>query len=435
MASKHKKVPTGRLGRLAKLAGAGARMGSSVLFQLNEQSNAAKTAEALGSMRALAAKIGQMASYVDGVIPEAQRAVYEEQLKVLLEANAASSPGEVRAMCRGELGAPPEDLFASFDPTPIASASIGQVHRATTRDGRDVAVKIQHPGVAQAIEQDLQNAALFETMGAMMGMRKFDSQRMMEEAKARFREELDYRLEAARMSAFATFWADDPDVHIPEVVGELSTRRILTTTFAEGMTFDEATRADEAARAAWCRTMWRFAFRSIHAGGMFNADPHPGNYRFLPDGRVIFFDFGCVQPITEQHRTRAARLHLAAVDADEDAFREAAIVLMDLRGGQWQDRAIDYMRHCFEPQFASPFRITTDYSRAVFEHLRDLTLATRAASGDQFVPLQDGMLFINRLQFGFYSILARLDAEVDYASVEGAYLRDLPAEGGIRLAT
>lgn len=423
MASKHKKVPTGRLGRLATLAGAGARMGSSVLFRFNEQDNAAKTAEALGSMRALAAKIGQMASYVDGVIPEAQRAVYEEQLKVLLEANAASSPGEIRAMCRAELGAPPEALFASFDPTPIASASIGQVHRATTHDGRAVAVKIQHPGVAQAIEQDLQNAALFETMGAMMGMRKFDSQRMMEELKARFREELDYRLEAEHMRRFTAFWADDPNVHIPQVIDALSTKRILTSTFAEGMTFDEAVATeDEATRAAWCRTMWRFAFRSIHVGGMFNADPHPGNYRFLPNGDVIFLDFGCVQPITEQHRTRAARLHLAAVQGDEDTFREAAIVLMDLRGGTWQDRALAYMRHCFDPQFDSPFRITPEYSRAVFEHLRELTLATRTATGDQFVPLQEGMLFINRLQFGFYSILARLNAEVDYASVEGAYL-------------
>jgi predicted unusual protein kinase regulating ubiquinone biosynthesis (AarF/ABC1/UbiB family) len=420
--SNNQQIPTGRLGRLMRLAAAGARAGTNMLLGGDATTSAVKTAATLSQMRALAAKVGQMAAYVDGAIPEAQRGAYEQSMRSLMESTATSDPAAIRAKIEAELGRPICALFADFEERPIASASIGQVHRAVLHDGRTVAVKVQHPGVAEAVEQDLKNATLLESIAATMGARKFDSQKMVKELQERFREELDYTLEAARQADFRRFWAGDPTIKIPEPITTHCARGVLTTEWAEGISFDQACAADERERAAWCGTLWRFVYKSTLIGGMFNADPHPGNYKFLPDGRVVFLDFGCVQPASAERCARALAVHRAACLRDEEAFKDAARVLMQLRGGAWEARALGYMRHSFEPQFASPFRITRDYSSSVVEYLREITLQTRRDTDDNFVPLQDGMLFINRLQFGFFSVLARLDATVDYNAIERGYV-------------
>jgi predicted unusual protein kinase regulating ubiquinone biosynthesis (AarF/ABC1/UbiB family) len=423
--SNDQKIPTGRLGRLMRLAGAGARAGTNMLLGGDAESSAKKTAATLSQMRALAAKVGQMAAYVDGAIPDAQRDAYEGSMKALMEGTATSDPAAIRAEIEAQLGQSMDALFLEWDDAPVASASIGQVHRARLHDGRAVAVKVQHPGVADAVEQDLKNASLLEGLAATMGARKFDSKTMVKELQERFREELDYSLEAANQAKFREFWHGDDSVVIPEPIATHCTRGVLTTEWAEGIGFETACQADEATRAAWCGTLWRFVYKSTLIGGMFNADPHPGNYKFLPDGRVIFLDFGCVQPASEQRCARALAVHRAACARDEEAFKEAARVLMQLRGGAWEARALGYMRHSFEPQFASPFRITREYSSSVVEYLREITLQTRRDTDDNFVPLQDGMLFINRLQFGFFSVLARLDATVDYNAIERGYVGPL----------
>lgn len=425
--SDSKNIPTGRLGRLARLARTGASAGIGLL-RGDASSSAQDAAKTLGQMRALAAKMGQMAAYVDGVVPEKHRQAYEQSMKGLLDATPASKPEDVAARFVEQLGASPEELFDHWDPTPIASASIGQVHRATTKQGVEVAVKVQHPGVEDALEQDLKNAKLLEHMMSVMGARKFDSKRMLQELKERFREELDYGLEARRQSAFARFFEDDPHIDIPEVFPELSSTRVLTTRFAHGHDFDHAMEAPEPTRAAYCEHMWRFAYKATLIGRMFNADPHPGNYKFHDDGRVTFLDFGCVQTASMERAQRALAVHRAAVQRDEQGFEDAARVLMQLDGGQWESLALDYMRHCFEPQFCGEFRLSRDYATSVLEHLRDITLQTRGAKDDHFVPLQEGMLFINRMQFGFYSILGKLDAPVDYNAIERGYVFSEPVQ-------
>lgn len=419
--SDSKKIPTGRLGRLARLAKSGASAGIGLL-RGDASSSAEDAAKTLGQMRALAAKMGQMAAYVDGVVPEKHRQAYEQSMKGLLDATPASAPEDIAARFVEQFGAPPEELFEAWDPVPIASASIGQVHKARTKQGLEVAVKVQHPGVEDAMEQDLKNAKLLEHMMAVMGTRKFDSKRMVEELKERFREELDYELEARRQSAFVEFFKDDPSIDIPEVIDDLSSARVLTTRFVHGNDFDQACQAPEHIRALYCQTMWRFAYKATLIGRMFNADPHPGNYKFHEDGRVTFLDFGCVQTASMERAQRALAVHRAAVERDEDAFEDAARVLMQLEGGQWETFALEYMRHCFEPQFSQEFRLTRDYAASVLEHLRDITLKTRTSKDDNFVPLQEGMLFINRMQFGFYSILGKLDAKVDYNAIERSYV-------------
>jgi len=377
----------------------------------------------LGNLRGLAAKLGQTASYVDGFVPETHRAVYEKALGALRTAAPQSSPPEIRALVETELGAPIDKLFATFSDAPIASASIGQVHSATLPNGHAVAVKVQHPGIDHAIESDLSNVSLLEGFIGALGPRSLNSGAVLEEVKTRFREELDYRLEAERQEQFQKLHAGDPKISIPRVVRERSARRVLTMDLVQGATLEEAALAPEALRESYAQTLWRFVFKGNLVGGMFNADPHPGNYLFQPDGSVIFLDFGCIQPIGPGRLEPARDLHRAALRRDDAAFKRAAAVILESKGGSYEDAATAYSRRCFEPVFASPFRITTQYATSLVHEIK--TVKDQLFAKDKsFVQLPPGMLFMNRLQFGFYSVLARLDVTVDYAAIERAFLSE-----------
>jgi predicted unusual protein kinase regulating ubiquinone biosynthesis (AarF/ABC1/UbiB family) len=420
--SSSRKVPEGRVGRLARLANLGAKTGANLLFRRDADDAAKKAAEVLGTLRGLAAKVGQMAGYIDGLIPEDHRDVYQRSMKTLMSAAPTSSPEAVRRRVEEELGAPIDRLFAEWGEAPVASASIGQVHRAVLPDGREVAVKVQHPGIVEAVESDLKNAGLVQGAISMLGPRKLESKRMLEEIRARFREELDYTLEAERQAAFARLHQGDPTITIPGIVADRTSKGVLTTDFVRGLSLDEAAGASPEEREQWCRTLWRFVYKGTVVGGMFNADPHPGNYFFQPGGRVVFIDFGCVQPIHAQRRSVARKVHMAAIERDERAFRDAAREMLETRGGAYEERVLEYTRRAFEPQFASPFRITRAYVVSLVEQMKQAGIETYKAKDDQFVPIPEGMLFMNRLQFGFFSVLARLDVEVDYAGVELQFL-------------
>jgi predicted unusual protein kinase regulating ubiquinone biosynthesis (AarF/ABC1/UbiB family) len=419
-------VPTGRLGRFVKLAGVGARASMDLLVSRGSEKVAERTAEVLGNLRGLAAKLGQTASYVDGFVPETHRGVYEKALGALRTAAPHSSTEAIRALVEAELGAPIERLFQSWSDLPFASASIGQVHRAELPNGQAVAVKVQHPGIDQAIESDLSNIGLLEGFVGALGPRALDSRRMLDEVKTRFREELDYRLEAERQAQFSELHAGDPMIRIPRVVRERSARRVLTMELVHGATLEQAAQAPVEVRQRYAETLWRFVFKGNLVGGMFNADPHPGNYLFQPDGSVIFLDFGCIQPIEHDRLDAARDLHRAALARDEAAFKRAATVILQSKGGSYEAAATAYSRLCFEPVFGSPFRITTEYASSLVHEIKSVK-EQLFAKDQSFVQLPSGMLFMNRLQFGFYSVLARLDVTVDYAAVERRFL----AEAGI----
>ncbi len=425
-----RRVPEGRLSRLTRLAAAGARSGAGLLLSRNSDGAAAATAEALGTLRGLAAKVGQMASYVDGVVPEEHREAYEAAMGKLRAAAPTSSISEVRALVEEELGAPIDQLFDEWRDAPIASASIGQVHSARVR-GVDVAVKVQHPGIARALASDLQNAGIVEQMAGVLGGRRFDSKGMLAVVRKRFSEELDYGLEAERLRAFKALHASDPRANVPAVIDDRSTKRVLTTELVRGMTFEEACAAERSAREAWARTMWRFVFRSNLLGGMFNADPHPGNYIFHLDGdvprgaRVSFLDFGCVQPITLPNRRNARVIHRAAMDKDEDAFLAGARALIGTRPGRMEDLIQAYVRRTFRPLWESPFHITRQFAAECVDGFKEMGAAARKLEDSEITPVSPDLFFINRLQFGFYSVLARLDVTVDYASVEQSFWHEL----------
>jgi predicted unusual protein kinase regulating ubiquinone biosynthesis (AarF/ABC1/UbiB family) len=414
-------LPESRLGRFARLAAMGVRTGASMLVDRGGGSAAEHAAEVLGHLRGLAAKVGQMASYVDGLVPEAQAPAFEAGLKALRAQAPRSSPEAIRALVERELRAPVAELFTAWDDVPLASASIGQVHRATLADGREVAVKVQHPGIARAVESDLANASLLEGFVGVLGGRRFDSKALLEVIRTRFREELDYEREAASLRAFATLHAGDPTVRVPGLVEDRSSGRVLTTELARGATFEEACAAPEAERVEWARTMWRFVFKGTLVGGMLNADPHPGNYIFHDGGRVTFLDYGCIQPIPEK-RPLAVRVHRAALAGDEAAFGRAVRNMVGAKPGELGELAVKYTRECFRPLFESPYRITKPFAAGLVDGMRDMAVVARKAPEAEFFTMPPEMLFVNRLQFGFYSVLARLDVQADYASVERGFI-------------
>ena len=420
-----RRIPEGRLGRFARLAAAGARSGAGLLLSKDGSRAAQSTAEVLGTLRGLAAKVGQMASYVDGVVPEGQRDAYELAMKGLRAAAPTSAAPEVRARVEHELGSPIDQLFAEWADEPFASASIGQVHRARLLDGREVAVKVQHPGITKALEADLQNAGIVEQMAGMLGARRFNSKAMLEVVRTRFREELDYDLEARNIETFRVVHAGDPHIRLPEVVPDRSAKRVLTTRLVQGKSFDEACAASVAEREAWARTMWRFVFKGNLKAGLFNADPHPGNYFFHDEGKVTFLDFGCVQPISPVHRKHASAMHRGAIEKNEAKFRAATRLMLGTFPGPYEDALYAFIRACFEPLWAQPFHMTRTYAASLVEQAKDMGQIARSLKDHEVVPVSEDFLFINRRQFGFYSVLARLDVTLDYAEVERDFWDEL----------
>jgi predicted unusual protein kinase regulating ubiquinone biosynthesis (AarF/ABC1/UbiB family) len=420
--SEDRPLPASRLGRLARLAAMGVRTGASLIVDRGGGGAAEHAAEVLGNLRGLAAKVGQMASYVDGLVPEGQAPAFEASLKALQAQAPRSSPAAIRRAVEEELRAPIDTHFAEWDDTPLASASIGQVHRARLHDGREVAVKVQHPGIARAVESDLANVSLLGSFVDVLGGKRFEAAAMLEVLRTRFREELDYAREAQNVRTFAALHAGDPTVRIPAVVDACSTGRVLTTELARGASFDQACLAPEVDRQAWARTLWRFVFKGMLVGGQLNADPHPGNYIFHEGGSVTFLDYGCVQSIASR-RKQAVRNHRAALAGDEAEFAAGCAAMVDAKPGPLCDLAVSYTRRCFEPLFShAPFRFTKPFAASMVGGMSEMAMLARKVPQEQFFNMPAEMIFVNRLQFGFYSVLARLDVEVDYSAVEREFI-------------
>ena len=412
-----KQLPLGRLARLSRVARVSARSGLSLLGRGDGSEAAAQAVELLGNLRGLAAKVGQMASYVDGVVPEPHREAYERLLSQLQKSTTASPFPQVQAVIEQELGQPLSALFAEFEPVPMASASIGQVHRALLTDGREVAVKVQHPGIEAAVEQDLANAGAMASLVSTLGPRALNVRGVHDEVAERFREELDYRLEARRQRQFAAIFADGPLMHVPHVIESHTSQRVLTTELVRGHDFAYAAACDPERRAHYATVLWRFVFKSILVEGVFNADPHPGNYLFHEDGRVTFLDFGSVQVIDPQFLKAAREMHRASVANDEAAFRVAAARACQTRPGAYETDLLTYLWRCMEPLKQSPFHMQRSYVAHVVKSTQDLKRHLFNKQSN-VTPPPHGVALLNRLQFGFFSVLARLDAVVDYAGLQ-----------------
>jgi predicted unusual protein kinase regulating ubiquinone biosynthesis (AarF/ABC1/UbiB family) len=246
----------------------------------------------LGTMKGAAMKLGQVMSFLDvGLVPEEYREEFQRKLAQLRDAAPTVSFQEMRKVIEAEFDDPLSEVFADFDREPIAAASIGQVYRARLRDGRDVAVKVQYPGVASAVRADMKNLGMIMRLLSRMAP-GLDVHEIAEEIRLRIDEELDYELEAANQRAMARIFRGHPFVFVPEVVGSLSRERVMVSEFVTGTGFEELKRADAATRNRIAEIVFRFYFGCMYRHHQFSGDPHPGNFMLLEDGRVAFLDFG-----------------------------------------------------------------------------------------------------------------------------------------------
>ena len=258
-------------------------------------------------------KVGQLLSSRPDLLP----APWIEALAPLQDAAPPVAFAEVRAILEAELGAPIEHSFADFDETPLAAASIGQVHRAVTRAGREVAVKVQRPGIAELVEHDLALLALF-LQGLDGILPPTDYETIAAEAAATVRGELDYVAEARSMSELANFFDGTPGVRVPRPLPELCSARVLTATFERGVKITSALdRAEPAARAELLGRLLSIYLRQVLDAGRFQADPHPGNFLVADDGALVLLDFGCTRALDETMRAGYRELVQAFVRGDQ----------------------------------------------------------------------------------------------------------------------
>jgi predicted unusual protein kinase regulating ubiquinone biosynthesis (AarF/ABC1/UbiB family) len=312
-------ISRGRLRRTAPLAALSARTaGEAVVVGLRSKLTGADStefhvrtaeryAELLGRSKGALMKAGQALSFVTAgpAVPDEFQSIYRAALARLRDEAPPMAPELARAVLERELGQRTESLFAQFEWEPLAAASIGQVHAAELHDGRAVAVKIQYPGVAAAIRADLRNGELLSTFlglifGLSPGKSSFDLRGAAREMSTRITEELDYRLEAANQTEFADIYRGHPFIHVPEVIGELCTDRVLTQELVQGKSWSEALTCEQELRDSWGEAIYCFVYATNMRFCLFNADPHPGNYLFHDDGSVSFLDFGCVKRLERE---------------------------------------------------------------------------------------------------------------------------------------
>jgi predicted unusual protein kinase regulating ubiquinone biosynthesis (AarF/ABC1/UbiB family) len=383
--------------------------------QLLREDLALQTAEdvvdTLGAMKGVMMKIGQMASYVDDGLSPAVR----HTLARLQDSVPPMSPRLAAAVVEEELGAPPERAFARWDPRPIAAASIGQVHRAVTLDGRAVAVKLQYPGVAEAIAADLRNVALLRRL-LRIAVPAQDVDALLSELRDRIGEELDYRREAANQRLMAAYYDGHPTIHIPGIIGELSTRRLITSELSGGVRFAELVTWTQHERDLAAETIYRFVFRSLYDVGAFNGDPHPGNYLFQRGGRVTFLDFGLVrnfsrgelQPLMQMART-------ICVEHDPEAFRRNLENTGFLRpGAPLSTQAIVEHLGVFYDTIREPgaVTITSDYASSVVRRFFDL----RSPVAD-YLSVPRPYVILQRINLGLFAVLGALSATADWRAI------------------
>jgi predicted unusual protein kinase regulating ubiquinone biosynthesis (AarF/ABC1/UbiB family) len=306
--------------------------------------------EVLGQMKGAAMKVGQVASFIDtGAFPPEFQERIQAKLAELRDAAPRVPFDRMRKLIEDDLGERLGDVFAEFDEEAVAAASIGQVYRAELKDGRAVAVKVQYPGVAQAVRADLQNLGLIMRVAKRMapGM---DAKAMTREIRERLTDELDYEHEAQQHRAFARSWRGHPFIYVPPVVTELCNEHVLVSEWVDGTGFEEIKAADRATRDRFGEIVFRFFFGSLYRNGHFSGDPHPGNYRLMEDGRVAFIDFGMTKRVSREDR-----------DAEVAAVRY--LMEGDVAAVHRQLGAMGF----FDP---SDEEITPE---AVYEHFRDVT--------------------------------------------------------------
>jgi predicted unusual protein kinase regulating ubiquinone biosynthesis (AarF/ABC1/UbiB family) len=336
-------MPTSRVGRTARIGRLAAgqavrqaathaanvgrsREGAQAALEKRHVEAAEQIVTALGSMKGAAMKLGQVMSFLDvGLVPEEYREEFQAKLAKLRDAAPKVAFKDMRKVIEEELDDTLDEVFARFDEEPIAAASIGQVYRAQLHDGREVAVKVQYPGVAAAVRADMSNLGLIMRLIKRLAP-GIDAKGVAEEIRLRIDEELDYELEAQNQRSLARIFRGHPFIVVPDVVTRLSRERVIVMEFVEGTGFEELKHRPQEERDRLGEIVFRFFMGCLYRHHQFSGDPHPGNFLLQDDGRVAFLDFGLFKRMAPE----AVEFELACqrAVAERDAAR-----LHELLGG------------------------------------------------------------------------------------------------------
>lgn len=420
-------VPTSSLGRLGRTASVMLRGGRLLRRRGHAGDEAPMDPAALraivasiGQLKGVAMKMGQIMSYMDDVaLPEELRAALS-----VLQTHSQPMPFErVHAIVAAELGARAPALLAQMAHAPVAAASIGQVHRAALPDGAAVAVKVQYPDIAAAIASDFRPAAIGTRLaGLFYPGAKVDA--MVREARDRFLQECDYLAEARWQQRFADIFAGHPTILVPAVHHDHCAPRVLTTTWIEGRRFEQHldSAPTQAERDRIGEALFDFYIGTLFRHGLYNCDPHPGNYVFLPRGRVAVLDYGCTRAFEPAFVARLAALTRAVHADSHDALHRAFLDLGMVRAGRGYDFATarDLVRSFHGPMLRDQVQAMVPGEAMGMGPLLQRKRALMK------LTLPGELLFLFRIRFGLMSVLARLGARANWYRLERAYLEAAP---------
>lgn len=428
-------VPKGRLRRTLPLAGltartAGGRMVAAVRQKAGDadavarfhERTAERYSELLGQSKGVLMKAGQILSVVDaGWAADGELSVYQTALSELQADAPPMKPALAKEVLERDLGRPVDAVFATFTDVPMAAASIGQVHRATLHDGRQVAVKIQYPGAAEAIRDDLANTELLASFLRLVSSLsrnavRTDLKAAAREIAARIGEEIDYRHEAANIVKFGELYRDHPFIRIPDVVDDASGDRVLTMTYLDGVDWAAAQDADQDLKNTWAEVILRFGTGSARHANLFHADPHPGNYRFGADGQVGFLDFGCVKVLPERFRRTYIQTVRAALDGRRNDVRALMIDAGFLTDSSslTADEAYRWWAEVLHEWLApQPVTYTQETSTRAIRAL----LPSSADHPVRRMSLPPDVAFMSRISLNVNTICAKLGATIHARSI------------------
>ncbi|UQU65901.1 AarF/ABC1/UbiB kinase family protein [Couchioplanes caeruleus] len=390
-----------------------------------QQRTAEQLFSVLGQLKGGAMKFGQALSVFEAAMPEEMAGPYRQALTKLQEAAPPMPVASVHKVLVEQLGADWRDKFAEFDDSPAAAASIGQVHRAVwklppSRKGArsktlPVAVKVQYPGAGDALLADLKQ------LGRLAGMFKIiqpgmDMKPLLAELRARITEELDYAMEAETQKAFAAAYANDPEIFVPRVVASAPT--VLVTEWVEGTPLSRIiSDGTEPERDEAGRLMATLHFSAPARAGLLHADPHPGNFRILPDGRLGVIDFGAVARLPDGHPEPIGRLVRLALDGDAGAvvegLRDEGFIKPD--DDLDAQAVLDFLRPMIEPVAVDEFRFTRSWIRS--EATRLSSPRSPAFQLSRKLNLPPSYLLIHRVTLGSIGVLCQLEAKAPYRAI------------------
>ena len=403
-------IPVGIAGRSA--LGIGRQLvgqSSSVVFADIQEKTAEQLFKVLGELKGGAMKFGQALSVFEAALPEEFAKPYRETLTKLQEAAPPLPAKVVHKVLTKELGEDWRDNFLSFEDQATASASIGQVHRAIWKDGRDVAVKIQYPGAADALVSDLNQIQRFSKIFGLV-LPGVDMKPLMEELRARIIEEVDYLYEAEAQRACYAAYENDPDIAIPRVV--TATTKVIVTEWLEGKPLSQVIKSGtKAERDAAGIRIARFHFTCPERAGLLHADPHPGNFRLLADGRIGVLDFGACNRLPNGFPEPFKNLLKNALDDDAqalyDGFKKDGFILPEVDVDP--EMVLEFLLPLVEPLRTPTFKYSREWLRDQSARVGDPRNPTAKIGFQLNLPAE--YVLIHRVTMGTTGIFCQLEAE------------------------